>query len=145
MNVSSVNHKTMSVELSPHNRQHPNNTKPNRPTANQHHTRPSLPPTIAGLLQGYEIQRSPGPVLHQPLSCSLFWKKRLFCQKMNGPAVCLGQKTENAPTWRSPRPLFGGLFLVLFHPILSTILYQPPILLFYILTSIINNGMGTLN
>jgi len=64
---------------------------------------------------------------------------------MNGPAVCLGQKTENAPTWRSPSPLFGGLFLVLFHPILSTILYQPPILLFYILTSIINNGMGTLN
>jgi len=29
---------------------------------------------------------------------------------MNGPPVCPGQKTENAPTWRSPSPLFGGYF-----------------------------------
>jgi len=33
---------------------------------------------------------------------------------MNGPPVCPGRKTENAPTWRSPSPLFGGLFLAYF-------------------------------
>jgi len=52
----------------------------------------------------------PRVVLHQPLSCSLFWKKRVFRQKMNGPAVCLASKTENAPTWRSPNPVFGTPF-----------------------------------
>jgi len=25
---------------------------------------------------------------------------------MNGIPVCLDRKTENAPTWRSPNPLF---------------------------------------
>jgi len=63
---------------------------------------------------GDEKQGIPGPVLHQPLKLSIFWKKREKRQKMNGPAVCPGQKTENAPTWRSPRPLFWGPFLVYF-------------------------------
>jgi len=53
-----------------------------------------------------EKQGIPGPVLHQPLSCSIFWKKGVFCQKMNGPPVCPARKTENAPTWRSPSPVF---------------------------------------
>jgi len=35
---------------------------------------------------------------------------------MNGIPVSPGQKTENAPTWRSPSPLFGGLFLAYFGP-----------------------------
>jgi len=58
--------------------------------------------------------RQSGVVLHQPLNCSDFRKKRVFCQNMNGPPVCLAPKTENAPTWRSPNPLFGTRFLGLF-------------------------------
>jgi len=34
---------------------------------------------------------------------------------MNGPPVCPSRKTENAPTWRSPRPLFWGSFLAHFR------------------------------
>jgi len=36
---------------------------------------------------------------------------------MNGIPVSRSQKTENAPTWRSPSPLFGGCFLAHFWPI----------------------------
>jgi len=38
---------------------------------------------------------------------------------MNGIPVCLERKTENAPTWRSPSPLFGGGFRALFRHILD--------------------------
>jgi len=33
---------------------------------------------------------------------------------MNGIPVCRSRKTENAPTWRPPRPLFWGSFLAYF-------------------------------
>jgi len=36
---------------------------------------------------------------------------------MNGVSVCLGRKTENAPTWRPPKPLFGTPFLAYFPAI----------------------------
>jgi len=35
---------------------------------------------------------------------------------MNGPPVCLCQKTENAPTWRPRKHIFGPRFLALFDP-----------------------------
>jgi len=55
-----------------------------------------------------------GVVLHQPLNLSIFRKKAKNGQNMNGIPVCRSRKTENAPTWRSPSPLFGGLFLAVF-------------------------------
>jgi len=33
---------------------------------------------------------------------------------MNGIPVSRSRKTENAPTWRSPSPFFGGCFSGLF-------------------------------
>jgi len=67
---------------------------------------------------------------------------------MNGIPVCLAPKTENAPTWRSPRPLFGGRFLAYFTPnftrlsSISPAYTQPNYIfyLFYILNQV-NNGM----
>jgi len=35
---------------------------------------------------------------------------------MNGIPVSPGRKMENAPTWRSPNPLFGTHFRPLFWP-----------------------------
>jgi len=67
-------------------------------------------------IAGSSFGGSTGVVLHQPLNCSVFWKKAKKRQNMNGIPVCLGPKTENAPTWRSPRPLFWGSFLVIFQP-----------------------------
>jgi len=51
-----------------------------------------------------------GVILHQPLSLHIFRKKRVFCQKMNGPAVCPCQKSENAPTWRPQNTNFWARF-----------------------------------
>jgi len=66
------------------------------------------------------LARQIGVILHQPLNLSIFRKNTKNSQNMNGIPVCLGQKTENAPTWRSPSPLFWGLFLAYFaanfHP-----------------------------
>jgi len=61
-----------------------------------------------------EKQGIPGPVLHQPLSLPFFRKKRKKRENMNGIPVSRSRKTENAPTWRSPSPFFGGLFSVYF-------------------------------
>jgi len=50
---------------------------------------------------------------------------------MNGPPVCPGRKTENAPTWRSPSPLFGGLFSTYFGAYFGPLLnFHTTILLF---------------
>jgi len=38
---------------------------------------------------------------------------------MNGIPVSPGQKTENAPTWRSPSPEFQALFLAFFPGFLA--------------------------
>jgi len=57
-------------------------------------------------------------VLHQPLSLTFFRKNAKKRQNMNGIPVSRTPKTENAPTWRSPRPLFGGRFLAIFWPFL---------------------------
>jgi len=65
-----------------------------------------------------EIQDGPGPVLHQPLSLPFFRKNSKNGQNMNGIPVSRSRKTENAPTWRSPRPLFWACFRALFWPIL---------------------------
>jgi len=43
---------------------------------------------------------------------------------MNGPPVCRTRKTENAPTWRSPSPFFGGCFWRLF-PLIYTDFLRP--------------------
>jgi len=67
-----------------------------------------------------EIQDGPGPVLHQPLSLAFFRKNSQNGQNMNGIPVSRSRKTENAPTWRSPSPLFGGCFRALFWPTVST-------------------------
>jgi len=56
-----------------------------------------------------------GVILHQPLNLSIFRKKAKNGQNMNGIPVCLGRKTENAPTWRPPSPLFWGLFSTYFQ------------------------------
>jgi len=61
-----------------------------------------------------EKQGRPAPVLHQPLNLQKKRKNGKKGQNMNGVPVCPGQKTENAPTWRSPSPLFGGCFLAFF-------------------------------
>jgi len=71
-----------------------------------------------------ELGRQTRVVLHQPLSLSIFRKKAKNGLKMNGVSVCLGQKTENAPTWRSPSPLFGGCFLVIFTPLFAPLTHQ---------------------
>jgi len=61
-----------------------------------------------------------GVILHQPLNLTKKRKKRIFGQIMNGPPVCLPQKSENAPTWRvrkhNFRPLFWGIFLPICCP-----------------------------
>jgi len=56
------------------------------------------------------IWRQIGVILHQPLNLSIFRKKRENGQIMNGPPVCLGQKTENAPTWRLRKHNFRTRF-----------------------------------
>jgi len=49
---------------------------------------------------------------------------------MNGIPVSPERKTENAPTWRSPRPLFWGSFFGYFwgfwHPPRSYSAYPTP-------------------
>jgi len=60
-----------------------------------------------------------GVILHQPLNCSIFWKNVENRQNMNGIPVSPGQKTENAPTWRSPSPEFQALFLAFFPGFLA--------------------------
>jgi len=72
------------------------------------------PPKAQGDPQQY--QGPPGPqdfgvILHQPLNLSIFRKNSVFSEKMNGPPVCLAQKSENAPTWRPRKHFFGPLFL----------------------------------
>jgi len=39
---------------------------------------------------------------------------------MNGIPVSRSRKTENAPTWWSPSPLFGGCFSGYFSPFCCT-------------------------
>jgi len=50
---------------------------------------------------------------------------------MNGIPVCLGRKTENAPTWRPRSPVFGTRFLAIFQAFLDSrftpLLYFTPI------------------
>jgi len=77
-----------------------------------------------------EIQDGPGPVLHQPLSLAFFRKNSQNGQNMNGIPVSRSRKTENAPTWRSPSPLFGGCFRALFWPILYVSILPYTIILF---------------
>jgi len=43
---------------------------------------------------------------------------------MNGPPVCLGEKSENAPTWRPRKHIFCPLFCPNFRPIFIN-LYAP--------------------
>jgi len=52
-----------------------------------------------------------GVILHQPLNLQIFRKNSVFGRKMNGPPVCPGEKTENAPTWRPRKHFFGPRFL----------------------------------
>jgi len=88
------------------------------------------------------IWRQIGVILHQPLNLSIFRKKRENGQIMNGPPVCLGQKTENAPTWRPRKhnfrtrfcPYFARYFEaanVHFQPITTIILIQLYVSIFY--------------
>jgi len=78
-------------------------------------------PVLTKMADGWEVALGTrsflgqtGVVLHQPLNLSIFRKKSKNGQNMNGIPVCRSRKTENAPTWRSPRPLFWGSFLAYF-------------------------------
>jgi len=91
-----------------------------QPSTNTQASRTATPPT-ATLRYGSEatgigsiLAGQIGVILHQPLNLSIFRKNTKNSQNMNGIPVCLGPKTENAPTWRSPRPLFWGSFLAYF-------------------------------
>jgi len=63
------------------------------------------------------IWRQIGVILHQPLNLSIFRKNTENGQIMNGPPVCPGEKTENAPTWRPRKHFSGPVFLPIFPPI----------------------------
>jgi len=88
-----------------------------------------------------ENAADPGVILHQPLSLHFFRKNGQKQQKMNGPPVCPGRKTENAPTWRPRSPVFGTPFLAHFlliflpsHPLHHH--NQPSRLLFFIILNL---------
>jgi len=55
------------------------------------------------------ISAGVGVVLHQPLKRQILAKNGDFGQNMNGVPVCLGGKTENAPTQSPEKCLFGTL------------------------------------
>jgi len=61
------------------------------------------------------FDRQTGVILHQPLSLTIFRKKRENRRKMNGPPVYPGEKTENAPTWRPRKHNFRARFLPIFR------------------------------
>jgi len=91
---------------------------------------------VRGRIPGSIFGGSTGVVLHQPLNCSVFWKKAKKRQNMNGIPVSPERKTENAPTWRSPNPLFGTPFWGYFPSFFSSCLYLPhPSHIIFILNS----------
>jgi len=54
-------------------------------------------------------------ILHQPLNLSNFC---VFCKKaqnMNGVSVCLGPKTQNAPTWQVEKQAGRSVFSAIFR------------------------------
>jgi len=84
-----------------------------------------------GHIGGVQFGLRLGVILHQPLSLTKKRKKRVFGQIMNGPPVCLGQKTENAPTWRPQNTNFGARFLpVLARYFEAANVCPPPFIIF---------------
>jgi len=76
------------------------------------------------------FDRQTGVILHQPLSLTIFRKKRENRRKMNGPPVYPGEKTENAPTWRPRKHNFRTPFSPVFPaPRWPPNPYQTPILI----------------
>jgi len=136
--MSGVNNKTLIGDQQQH-RHNNNPTQPDRcsaPTPTKTTPQPHAIPTNRGCKLKSELSRcipsqvnsrrvyfgSPtGVVLHQPLNRTIFWKNDENRQNMNGIPVSPSRKTENAPTWRSPSPLFGGCFSGYFWAILDPV------------------------
>jgi len=108
-------------------------------------TSPCRPMWLVGQDSRSSFWRQIGVILHQPLNLSIFRKNAKNSQNMNGIPVCLRPKTENAPTWRSPRPLFWVPFWPVFWHFLlrfyfqSNISIHPYFILYYSNIIITNN------
>jgi len=53
---------------------------------------------------------SPGPVLHQPLNCAVFWFLGQKRRNMNGVSCIPRPKNGERPYLAVPEPVFPGLF-----------------------------------